>query len=305
MFDCIKEFWKTKTKKYNTNKLSKKKNLTIDMHQFLGFSRLFTTKNLAPKQKKTKYLFFPGCSFPSYTPEGVENIIKYLNEKLDGGVGSLQMCCGEPTRVMGQVARLEKRIALIEQNITETEAEEVIVACQTCFITFQKYMKIPVKSLWTLIPELGLPRGQERIGVNSDIVFNIHDSCPTRNNPEIHKGVRDIMDRLGYKYEELELSGTKTMCCGLKGMALVLNPPVAKKIINNRACSSTTGFMLTYCAACRSALEIGGVDTIHLADLLFKPCYTKAQAQARNLSSVDQWKTRYKSKQVLIKESKS
>jgi Fe-S oxidoreductase len=135
--------------------------------------------------------------------------------------------------------------------------------------------------------------------------FNIHDSCPTRNNPEIHKGVRDIMDGLGYKYEELELSGTKTMCCGLKGMALVLNPPVAKKIINKRASSSTTGFMLTYCAACRSALEMGGVDTIHLADLLFQPCYTKDQAKARNISSVDQWKTRYQSKQALIKESKS
>ena len=291
--------------KNDKNKSSEKKNLTIDMHQSLGFSRLFTTKNPAPKQKKTKYIFFPGCSFPSYTSEGVGNVIQYLNEKLDGSVGSLQMCCGEPTRVMGQVDRLEKRIALIEQRIAETGAEVVIVACQTCFITFQKYMKTPVISLWTLIPELGLPRGQEGIGTNSDIVFNIHDSCPTRNNPEIHKGVRDIMDGLGYKYEELELSGTKTMCCGLKGMALVLNPPVAKKIINKRASSSTTGFMLTYCAACRSALEMGGVDTIHLADLLFQPCYTKDQAKARNISSVDQWKTRYQSKQALIKESKS
>ena len=289
----------------NNKKSSGKKNLTIDMHQYLGFSPLFTTKNLAPKRKNTKYLFFPGCSFPSYTSEGLGKVIKYLNEKLEGGVGSLQMCCGEPTRVMGQEDRFEKRIALIEQKIAETGAEVVIVACQTCFITFQKYMKTPVRSLWTMIPELGLPEGQEGIGANSDIVFNIHDSCPTRNNPEIHKGVRDTMDGLGYKYEELELSGTKTMCCGLKGMALVLNPPVAKKILEKRASSSTTGFMLSYCAACRTAMEMGGVDSVHLVDLLFSPCYTKAQAQLRNMSSVEQWKTRYKSKQALIKESES
>lgn len=40
---------------------------------------------------------------------------------------------------------------------------------------FRKYMKTPVKSLWTLIPELGLPQGQEGIGTNSDIVRILFD----------------------------------------------------------------------------------------------------------------------------------
>ena len=54
------------------------------------------------------------------------------------------------------------------------------------------------------------------------------------------------MNQLGYQYEELSKSG-----------------------IN----SSTTGHILSYCAACRTAMEIGGANSIHLTDLIFKQCY--------------------------------
>lgn len=276
-----------------------KKNIAKKIHQLLGFSPIFTTSNKAPK-KKTKYLFYPGCSFPSYSPEGIQSVIEYLNEKLDGEVGSLQICCGKPTKSMGQKDKFTKRIALVNQKIAETGAEELLVACQNCFVILNKHSNIRVTSLWDIIAKLGVPDFQKGIGLKSDIVFNIHDSCPTRKNTEIHEGVRSIMRELGYKYEEMLKFGTKTECCGLGDMALKLSPEALKEVMVKRAQSSTTGHIVSYCAACRIAMEVGGVDSIHLADLIFKPCYTSANLEKRNRSVITQWKSRYKSKMNLV-----
>lgn len=276
-----------------------KKNIAKKVHQLLGFSPIFTTSTESPK-KKTKYLFYPGCSFPSYSPEGIESIIKYLNEKLDGEVASLQICCGKPTKSMGQKDKFTKRISLVNQKITETGAEELLVACQNCFVILNKYGNIRVTSLWEKIARLGVPDLQKQIGLESDIVFNIHDSCPTRKNTEIYEGVRSIMDQLGYKYEELSKSGIKTECCGLGEMAFHLSPKKLKTIMTKRASSSTTGHIVSYCAACRTAMEIGGADSTHLADLIFKPCYKSNNVEKRNKSVITQWKSRYKSKINLI-----
>ena len=276
-----------------------KKNIAKKIHQLLGFSPIFTTSNNSPK-KKTKYLFYPGCSFPSYSPEGIESIIKYLNEKLDGEVASLQICCGKPTKSMGQKDKFTKRIALANKKIAETGAEELLVACQNCFAIFNKYGNIRVTSLWEMIAKLGVPDSQKGIGLESDIVFNIHDSCPTRKNTEIHEGVRAIMNQLGYGYEELSKSRVSTICCGLGEMSFKLNPKDLEAIMKKRASSSTTGHILSYCAACRTAMEIGGADSIHLADLIFKPCYKSNNVEKRNKSVITQWKSRYKSKINLI-----
>jgi len=177
--------------KRNNGKSPMKGHGAIEAHQYLGYSNFFNTSNKAPRGKKTKRVFFPGCSLPSYNPKAVGNILEFLQEKYDGEVGSILKCCGKPTKALGQVEAFEKRYAAVQKAIDDTGAEEIIVACQSCYGIIKKNSPNQrVKSLWEILPELGLPKHTKGIGKDSDVIFGIHDSCSTRDNREIKWNIR-------------------------------------------------------------------------------------------------------------------
>lgn len=273
----------------------------IDVHQYLGYSKMFNTTNKAKNGKKTKYIFFPGCSLPSYNPEAVGNVLDHLNKKLNGEVGSLLKCCGKPAKALGQDELFKKRFSSVQEEIDKTGADTVIVACQSCYGIFNLYSKQKVVSLWELLPQIGLPEKVIGIGKDSDVKFNIHDSCSIRQMTKIHDGIRWIMDEMGYNVEELENSRDKTRCCGFGGMIVPAVPDIAKKVMDRRAQETTTGHMITYCAACRESMEKGGTDAQHILDLVFGEKYTKEKSKSRNMGPVKQWINRYKSKAALKK----
>lgn len=273
----------------------------IEVHQYLGYSKLFNTTNKAPKNKKTKYVFFPGCSLPSYNPEAVGNVLEHLQNKLNGEVGSLLKCCGKPPKALGQDDLFKERFKSVQDELDKVEAEVVIVACQSCHGIFNAYSKQKVVSLWELLPEIGLPESQIGVGKGSDVKFNIHDSCSIRKMTSIHDGIRWIVNELGYEVEELENSREKTRCCGFGGMIVPAVPEVASKVMQRRAAETTTGHMITYCAACRESMEKGGTDAQHILDLVFGEKYTKSKSMKRNSGPVKQWMNRYKSKIELNK----
>lgn len=287
--------------KDNGGKSPMKGHKAIEAHQYLGYSKLFNTTNTAPNGKKTKYVFFPGCSLPSYNSVAIGNIMDHLQNKLGGEVGSLLKCCGKPPKALGQDELFKERFQTVQEELDKVGAETIIVACQSCHGIFGTYGKQNVISLWELLPEIGLPESQLGIGKGSDVKFNIHDSCPTRNVTKIHDGIRWIMEKLGYEVEELENSREKTRCCGFGGMIVPAVPEVAKKVMNRRAKETTTGHMVTYCAACRESMENGGADALHIVDLIFGDKYKKSKAKKRNMGPVKQWLTRYKSKMELNK----
>lgn len=287
--------------KNNNGKSPMKGHRAIDVHQYLGYSKMFNSTNKAPNGKKTKYLFFPGCSLPSYNSLAVGKILDHLQERLNGEVGSLLKCCGKPPKALGQDDLFKERFASVQQELNKVGAEKIIVACQSCYGVFKEYAKQEVISLWELLPKIGLPKDAVKIGENSDIVFNIHDSCPTRYEKGIQDGIRWLMNEMGYKVEELENSREKTRCCGFGGMVAPAVPDVAKKVMERRAAESTTGHMVTYCAACREAMERGKVDALHIVDLIFGEKYTKDKVKKRNTGPLKQWRTRYKSKIELNK----
>jgi NADPH-dependent glutamate synthase beta subunit-like oxidoreductase len=290
--------------KDNGGKSPMKGHQAIEVHQYLGYSKFFNTSNKAPAEKKTKYVFFPGCSLPSYNPEAVGNVLGHLQDKLEGGVGSVLKCCGKPTKALGQKEKFKERFGEVQAEIDKLGADTVIVACQSCLAVFSEYLKQDVVSLWTLLPEIGLPDDKYGIGEESDVVFNIHDSCSARERHDLHDGIRWIVDKMGYKVEELENSREKTRCCGFGGMVVPANPDVAGRVMKRRAEETTTGHMISYCAACRESMESGGTDSLHILDLLFGDTYTTKKIIPRNMGPVKQWMNRYKSKQELNKKSK-
>lgn len=297
-------FMESRVMKVNENhgKSPMKGHGAIEVHQYLGYSNFFNTANKAPKGKKTKRVFIPGCSLPSYNPKAVGNILEYLQEKYDGEVGSILKCCGKPTKALGQIEKFKERYASVQKAIDEVGAEEIIVACQSCYGMFSTNSpNQTVRSVWEILPELGLPEHAKGIGKDSDVTFGIHDSCSTRYNKEIQDGIRWILDEMGYKTEEPEHTRENTRCCGFGGMVVPANPEVAHAVMKKRVAEFKTDHLVSYCAACRESMETAGKDSVHILDLVFGERYTKASATKRSQGPVTQWMNRYKSKSELNK----
>jgi len=288
--------------KENNGKSPMKGHRAIEAHQYLGYSNLFNTVNKAPKGNKTKRIFFPGCSLPSYNSKAVGNILDFLQEKYNGEIGSVLKCCGKPTKSLGQIEAFKKRYAKVQKDIDDTGAEEIIVACQSCYKIFKENSPNQrVKSLWEILPELGLPEHALGIGKDSDIVFGIHDSCSTRENKEIQDGIRWILDQMEYKIEEPKNTRENTKCCGFGGMVMPANPEVARAVLTERGKEYKTDHVVSYCAACRESMETAGKDSVHILDLIFGDKYIKTSAEKRSQDPVKQWMNRFKSKKELNK----
>ncbi|KXG74035.1 (Fe-S)-binding protein [Thermotalea metallivorans] len=251
---------------------------------------------------KTKRVFIPGCSLPSYNPILVEKTLEYLQEKLPG-TGAILKCCGKPTKALGQEKKFKERYGTLQAEIDRLGAEEIIVACQSCFLTMtEDSPKQKVISLWELLPQIGLPKKSRGIGKKSDIVFAIHDSCPTRHRTTIHEGIRWIIHELGYKFEEPPHTRENTRCCGFGGMVVPANPELALRVMKRRTAEVSSDYMVAYCAACRESMVKGGKRAVHILDLIFGgPWTSDTEFPGVPSSPVTSWINRYKSKLAIRK----
>jgi Fe-S oxidoreductase len=286
----------------NKGKSPIKGHKVIDVHQMLGFSRFFNTTISGNGDVKTKRVFIPGCSLPSYNPELVGNILSHLRDRLPG-TGAILKCCGKPTKALGQVEAFTERYAELQTEIDRLGAEEIIVACQSCYVTMKAYSPNQrVRSLWEVLPEIGLPEGAIGIGRDSDLTIAVHDSCPTRDVPQIYEGIRQIMDTLGYAVEEPPHTKEETRCCGFGGMVVPANPKLAKRVMERRTAEVKSDVMVTYCAACRESMIMGGKNALHILDLIFGgPWKADSVFPGRPGSPVGAWVNRYKAKKLIRK----
>lgn len=247
-------------------------------------------------------VFMPGCSLPSYSPEGVAQIAKHL-KSVYPEMGAVQKCCGKPTAALGQTELFKERYGMLQADFDKLNADDVIVACQSCFGMIKKAgAKQQPRSLWTLLPEIGLP--PELIGKakDSDVVFTIHDSCSTRHERELQDGIRWILHELGYKISEPEHTKESTRCCGFGGMVVPANPDVASRVVKRRIAEFETDHIVVYCAACRASMMGADAKAWHILDLMFGPVVMRGDEPPTNVlaSPIKSWFNRYKSKSGLI-----
>lgn len=272
----------------------------FDKSQEMECSPEYSTTTLA-ENKKTKYLFVPGCTVPAYSPSVVEKTFKHLRDTLDGEVGALLQCCGKVTKLVGEDASFKRRNKMAIDAINETNADVIVTICPSCYNVYKETSDKKVISYWDLMrEEIGIPESQKGIGVNSDVIFNIHDSCVTRNVPSHHENVRWVLEELGYKYEEMQNNRENTRCCGVGGMVCSSNPELYKKLYTRRANDCTQDNVLTYCGSCRGTMESAGKDSLHILNLLHEEIYTKDMAKKRGYTSEEEmWTNRLETKRIL------
>ena len=260
-------------------------------------------KKEVPKKQKTKYVFVPGCTVSAYSPKGVENIVKHLKECLgDENVGALLQCCGKVTRFIGETEKFEERNKKAIDILDDMGAEVIITVCPSCYKVFKETAKNQkVIAYWDLMKNLiGIPEAARGIGTGSDVVFNIHDSCVTRDETSHHESVRWVLDELGYNWTEIERNGKNTRCCGVGGMVCSSNPELYERVYTRRANDFDQHNIVTYCGSCRGTMQTAGKDAVHILDLLFGQKYTKDHERTRGYQTEQEmWEKRLETKERL------
>lgn len=257
-----------------------------------------------PGKKQTKYVLIPGCTVPASFPDAVEKTFKHMQETLgEDNVGIILQCCAKPTEIIGETKLFEERYSRVQKEIEEIGADVIVTLCPSCFLTYEKYSGKKVISYWDLMREtIGIPKTQKGVGENSDVVFNIHDSCPTRDVTSHHDSIRWILSELGYKVEEMANIRENTRCCGVGGMLGCINADLYGKIVNRRVQDATQDTIISYCGSCRASMELGGLDSLHILQLIHGECYNKSD---RELRSPDYgMHNRMKTKNIIIELSK-
>ncbi|MGL5150625.1 MAG: FAD-dependent oxidoreductase [Clostridium sp.] len=255
---------------------------SLDDGQELECSKKYSVT--IPGKKQTKYVLIPGCTVPASFPDLVQKTYEHMMETLgEDNVGIILQCCAKPTEIIGETKLFEERYSRVQKEIDEIEADIIVTLCPSCYLTYEKYSGRKVISYWDLMrEEIGLPKDKKNIGIDSDVIFNIHDSCPTRDVTSHHESIRWILSQLGYKVEEMNNIKENTRCCGVGGMLGCINADLYKKIVNRRVSDATQDHIISYCGSCRSSMEIGELDSLHILQLIYGECYYKKHATKRN-----------------------
>ena len=246
--------------------------------------------------------FMGGCALANYNPQLVVKTAEYL-KTVYPDLSVVQKCCGKPTKAIGQYDKFHERFDGLTADLEYLQVDEIIVACQSCYKTMKENPNIKVTSLWEVLPQIGLPKEVLGKGKGSKIVFSMHDSCSVRPYHAIHDGIRWIMDELGYQYEEPEKTKGTTRCCGFGGMVVPANPDVAKEVMKRRVSDFPTENVLTYCAACRQSMLLGGAKAWHILDLVWGDIVNNQDEPPIDTLSqpITAWVNRYKTKLGLNK----
>lgn len=119
--------------------------------------------------------FNPGCARSIYKPEIELQILEYLNENFDNidNIELHKICCRHDPRL--------------------PHGSTIINVCAGCDRRFRSlYEGIDTISLWEIIDGLGNFLLPDYKGLQ----MSVHDACPVRDKPVVHKAVRNLLEKM-------------------------------------------------------------------------------------------------------------
>ncbi|MBU3950530.1 MAG: (Fe-S)-binding protein [Proteobacteria bacterium] len=187
--------------------------------------------------------FNPGCALSIYKP-GMENrILDFLNQSYKETALHKICCRHEP--------RLEKGSLIIN-------------VCAGCDRRFRSlYGGISTISVWEIIDKLDSFSYPDY----GELKMSVHDPCPVREKPQVHKAVRNLLEKMNIKVVETKFSGTRSVCCG-DDFYPKLSMDKVHSHMKKRAESMPCQIVCVYCVSCIKSMHIGGKKPRHLMDLL-------------------------------------
>ncbi|MBP1745250.1 MAG: putative Fe-S oxidoreductase [Firmicutes bacterium] len=231
-----------------------------------NISEEFSMIRNEPGFEKSSYVFFPGCQMAASEPGYVEEVYKYLTQKLEGGTGLMFGCCGAPASWAGRTELFDINIEKMKKELEGVGNPKIIVGCSTCYDIFKKHLGgFEVVSIWEIYTRHGLPEGKADSCRGKKIALS--DACTSRHHEQLQESAREVLGMLGVEIEELEFSRNKTKCCGYGGLTLYADRSMAKEMIKERISESELDYA-AYCFMCRDLFKTGGKRVFHIFDFI-------------------------------------
>ncbi len=216
-----------------------------------------------PGYDRCRYVFFPGCQATAIAPATVRAAYLDLTRRLDGGVALMLGCCGAICDWAGRYEMHEDTVAFLKAQLDQLGNPVVIAGCPTCKKQLSA-MDAPVRGIWEVLEELGLPPQAGR----ADKPVAIHDACGARGDAATQESIRRIAESLGCQVTQTPYEGDKAPCCGYGGLTQYTNREVAKKMTDKCLERSDLPYV-SYCMACRDRFAREGRESMHLLELVY------------------------------------
>ncbi len=213
------------------------------------------------------YLFFPGCQLGASDPDVVVESYRFLKRRLGEDRVALSLsCCGAPAAWAGRLDRMEEVLAAIEADWEAKGRPELILACPSCMKQLKQYL--PAARFSSLIDHLAAEGAEIGLKPGEGRTVTVFDPCSARREAKTRHAVRKLLEKSGYRVEELPYHGERSQCCTYGGLTYAANPDLTKEIRAKRAAASPHDY-ICYCANCRDVFASQGKNSCHLLDLAF------------------------------------
>jgi len=181
-------------------------------------------------------------------------------------LGTEEICCGLPLRLMGDQERFEQNARGLIDRIKATGAKELVTPCAGCYKTFTKYYPEAgdlgvevfhsVHYIQTLIEE-------KRVRLGGDLGKKVtyHDPCDLGRTFQIFEEPREILKAIsGIDLVEMTRNRLMARCCGGGGNVMALDPDLAAGMAAVRARDAVevnAEIIVSACSACKDNLRKG------------------------------------------------
>lgn len=233
------------------------------------------SKKVGGTLKGSEMVFFPGCALSLNSPHLVKQSYAFLQEKFPG-INVLTGCCGAPAHLIGDQVLSRDIYVDVSKSIRDLGAITLIAVCPSCVKLLRDKLPddIRVVSLYQVLGEFTFEKRP-----NASHVFNIHDACSTRWDNSVQDSVRKIVAELGYTIEEIPHARSRTQCCGLGGMAGVVDDKYSAAVAK-RTLKEVNRDLIAYCATCRANFSGQGARVIHILELIFNDSWEEELTKA-------------------------
>ena len=128
----------------------------------------------------------------------------------------------------------------------------IINVCAGCDRRFRTlYDGISTISLWELLCR----QDQFPFPDYHGMEVSIHDPCPVRNTPAVHRAVRELLGKMNIKVVETEKRGENSICCG-DSLYPHHSMEEIRSAMKRRADSMPCSRVVVYCVSCIKAMHI-------------------------------------------------
>jgi hypothetical protein len=191
-----------------------------------------------------KTYFNPGCALSIYKPKAEAVLLRLLRDHC-GEIELHKICCHHEPNV--------ERGALIVN---------VCAGCDKRFSTLHD--GVSTISFWEVMDKFDAFEYPDYKGFQ----MSLHDPCPIKGKPQVHKAVRSLLKKMNIEVVEAEFHAEASVCCGSSFFPSLPMDEVHEKM-KERAVSMPRGNVAVYCVSCVKSMYIGGKTPRYLIDLLF------------------------------------